>query len=132
MHRNRGRNGRVEVGASPLLAPPLTGIDLLPSGNNAIGGFYGPFFTPENGLINPPEHTNVEIDVVERGPVLHHYRMSGTIPDGLLDELEGQALHDRLEFFTHGPPWFQPPLRVDDFRTVINGRSPHEQDHRRR
>ncbi len=28
------------------------GIDLLSSGNNAIGGFYGPFFTPENGLIN--------------------------------------------------------------------------------
>ncbi len=30
------------------------GFELLPSGNNAIGGFYGPFFTPENGLINPP------------------------------------------------------------------------------
>src|SRR5690606_17916177 len=35
-------------------------FELLPSGNNAIGGFYGPFFTPENGLINPPEHTLVE------------------------------------------------------------------------
>lgn len=25
------------------------GVDLLPSGNNAIGGFYGPFFTRRTG-----------------------------------------------------------------------------------
>jgi hypothetical protein len=98
------------------------GIDLLPSGNNAIGGFYGPFFTPENGLINPPEHTTVEIDVVERGPVLHHYRMSGTVPDGLLDELK--AKNFTIDWvFTHGTPWFRRTYRVDDFRTCINGRS---------
>ena len=96
--------------------------DLLPSGNNAIGGFYGPFFTPENGLINPPEHTTVDIEVVERGPVLHHYRMHGTVPDGLLEELKGKTFTIDW-WFTHGTPYFQRVYRVDDFQTVINGRS---------
>lgn len=98
------------------------GFELLPSGNNAIGGFYGPFFTPENGLINPPEHSRVEIEVVERGPVLHHYRMHGVIPDGLLDELKGKRFSIDWQFF-HRTPWFQRRYLVDDFQTVINGRS---------
>lgn len=97
-------------------------IDLLPSGNNAIGGFYGPFFTPENGLINPPEHTTVDIEVVEQGPVLHHYRMHGKVPDGLLEELKGKTFTIDW-WFTHGTPYFQRVYRVDDFQTVINGRS---------
>ncbi len=98
------------------------GFELLPSGNNAIGGFYGPFFTPENGLINPPEHTTVHIEVVERGPVLHHYRMHGTIPDGLLEELKGKSFTIDWRF-THNTPFFQRKYQVDDFQTVINGRS---------
>ncbi|PWE50769.1 hypothetical protein DEM26_07700 [Thioclava sp. NG1] len=98
------------------------GFELLPSGNNAIGGFYGPFFTPENGLINPPEHTTVEIETVESGPVMHHYRMHGTIPDGLLDELKGKTF--TIDWvFTHNTPYFQRRYQVDPFRTVINGRS---------
>jgi len=97
-------------------------FELLPSGNNAIGGFYGPFFTPENGLINPPEHTTVRIETVECGPVMHHYRMHGTIPDGLLDELKGK--HFAIDWiFTHGSPFFQRRYVVDSFQTVINGRS---------
>lgn len=97
-------------------------VDLLASGNNAIGGFYGPFFTPENGLINPPEHAKVHIEVVERGPVLHHYRMHGTVPDGLLQELRGKSF--RIDWlFTYGTPFFQRRYDVDSFRTVINGRS---------
>lgn len=98
------------------------GFELLPSGNNAIGGFYGPFFTPENGLINPPEHTKVEVEVVERGPVLHRYRMKGTIPNGLLPELEDKSFSIDWTFF-HRAPWFERQYRVDPFRTVINGRS---------
>ncbi|MFC9351644.1 hypothetical protein [Arthrobacter sp. NPDC057013] len=98
------------------------GVDLLPSGNNAIGGFYGPFFTPENGLINPPEHTTVHIETLEQGPVLHHYRMHGTIPDGLLEELKGKTFSIDWQF-THGTPYFTRSYRVDDFQTVINGRS---------
>lgn len=98
------------------------GFELLPSGNNAIGGFYGPFFTPENGLINPPEHTTVEIETVEKGPVMHHYRMKGTIPDGLLEELKGKSF--TIDWiFTHGTPYFQRRYVVDPFRTVINGRA---------
>lgn len=98
------------------------GIDLLPSGNNAIGGFYGPFFTPENGLINPPEHTTVQVDVLEWGPVLVALRMHGQIPDGLLDELKGKSFSIEWRF-THGTPWFSRRYLVDDFQTVINGRS---------
>ncbi|WP_220149994.1 hypothetical protein [Acidipropionibacterium virtanenii] len=98
------------------------GIDLLPSGNNAIGGFYGPFFTPENGLINPPEHSVVSIEAVEAGPVLHHYRLHGTIPDGLIDDLKGKSY--AIDWiFTLGTPYFERRYVVDDFQTVINGRS---------
>ncbi len=100
----------------------VDGFELLPSGNNAIGGFYGPFFTPENGLINPPEHTKVDIEVLEQGPVLHHYRMHGTIPDGLLDELKGKRFS--IDWcFTYGTPFYQRRYVVDEFSTVINGRS---------
>lgn len=97
-------------------------FELLPSGNNAIGGFYGPFFTPENGLINPPEHTLVKIETVEKGPVLHHYRMHGTIPDGLLPELKGKTFSIDW-IFAHKAHSFGRRYRVDDFQTVINGRS---------
>jgi hypothetical protein len=97
-------------------------VELLPSGNNAIGGFYGPFFTPENGLINPPEHTTVEIETVEKGPVLHHYRMHGTIPDGLLPELKRKTFSIDW-IFAHKANSFGRRYRVDDFQTIINGRS---------
>ena len=97
-------------------------IELLPSGNNAIGGFYGPFFTPENGLINPPEHTIVDIEVIEEGPVYHYYKMHGVIPDGLLPELCGK--HFTIEWkFSWNTPYFQRRYIVDDFSTVVNGRS---------
>jgi len=98
------------------------GVELLPSGNNAIGGFYGPFFTPENGLINPPEHTKVVIEVIERGPILHHYRMRGTIPDGLLDELKGKSFTIDWSFY-HRTRHLRRRYLVDHFQTVINGRS---------
>ncbi|MFV0314746.1 MAG: hypothetical protein ACK5I7_06535 [Anaerotignum sp.] len=97
-------------------------FELLPSGNNAIGGFYGPFFTPENGLINPPEHTIVEIEIIEKGPIMHYYRMKGVIPDGLLDELKQKSFTIDWKF-TYGTPFFQRCYQVDTFRTVINGRS---------
>jgi hypothetical protein len=101
-------------------------VDLLPSGNNAIGGFYGPFFTPENGLINPPEHVIADIEVLEEGPVLHRYRFSGTIPDGLLPELRGKAFSIDWQFSLECP-WFERHYHVDDFATVIDGRHIHNQ-----
>ncbi len=98
------------------------GVDLIPSGNNAIGGFYGPFFTPENGLVNPPEHCVVDITGVEVGPLLHHYRMHGVIPDGLLPELAGKAF--TIDWtFTHRSDFYSRTYQVDDFTTVVNGRS---------
>jgi hypothetical protein len=90
-------------------------VELLPSGNNAIGGFYGPFFTPENGLINPPEHTLVDIEILEEGPVYHHYRMRGAIPDGLLPELRGKRFSIDWKF-SWNTPWFQRRYCVDDFQ----------------
>lgn len=98
------------------------GVDLLPSGNNAMGGFYGPFFTPENGLINPPEHTTVDIAVVEDGALMRQYQMRGVVPDGLLPELMGKAFEIDWTFF-HGAHYFERQYRVDGFSTVINGRS---------
>ena len=98
------------------------GRDLLPSGNNAMGGFYGPFFTPENGLINPPEHCVVDIVPIEVGPVLHRYRMVGIVPDGLLAELHGKRFSIDWTF-TAGSDFFTRHYQVDDFQTIINGRS---------
>lgn len=103
-------------------ASTAEGRDLLPSGNNAIGGFYGPFFTPENGLINPPEHVVADIEVLVEGPVLHRYRLSGVVPDGLRPELRGKRFEIDWTFF-HGVPWFERTYRVDHFETVVNGRS---------
>lgn len=98
------------------------GVDLLPSGNNAIGGFYGPFFTPENGLINPPEHVVADVETLERGPVLHRCRLSGVVPDGRLPELHGKTFSVYWQF-TSSTPWFGRTYSVDDFQTVINGRA---------
>ncbi|GAB3264205.1 hypothetical protein [Arthrobacter pigmenti] len=98
------------------------GVDLLEGGDNAIGGFYGPFFTPENGLINPPEHIIADIEVIERGPILHHYRLTGTVPDGLLPELRGVRFAVDWEF-TYGTPWFRRRYSLDEFQTTVNGRS---------
>lgn len=98
------------------------GKDLLESGNNAIGGFYGPFFTPENGLINPPEHTIAHVDVLAKGPVQHRYRLSGTVPAGLLPELRARKFE--IDWvFTYGTPFFMRRYEVEDFTTTINGRT---------
>ena len=74
-------------------------VDLLSSGNNAIGGFYGPFFTPENGLINPPEHVIADVDLIENGPNMSRYRLAGRIPDGLLPELQGKRFTVTFTFY---------------------------------
>jgi hypothetical protein len=90
-------------------------FELLPSGNNAIGGFYGPFFTPENGLINPPEHTLVEIETVEKGPA----------------RTQEQDLLDRLDLCAQGS-FLRPSLsrrRLPDRHQWSFG---DQQDHRRR
>ena len=97
----------------------ISGIQTLPGRESDC---FARLNTPENGLINPPEHTVVDIEVVEQGPVYHHYRMRGAIPDGLLPELRGKRFAIDWKF-SWNTPWFQRRYWVDDFSTVINGRS---------
>ena len=96
--------------------------DLLPSGNNAMGGFYGPFFTPDNGLINPAEHLIVDIKPIEDGPVMKEYRLSGRIPDGLKPELHGKRFALDWSFY-YDVPFFSRVYHVDHFQTTVNQRS---------
>ena len=96
--------------------------DLLPSGNNAMGGFYGPFFTPDNGLINPAEHLIVDIKPIENGPVMKEYRLSGRIPDGLKPELHGKRFALDWSFY-YDVPFFSRVYHVDHFQTTVNQRS---------
>lgn len=98
------------------------GKDLLPSGNNAMGGFYGPFFTPDNGLINPAEHLIVDIKTLEDGPILKKYRLSGRIPDGIKPELCGKRFSLDWSFY-YKAPFFSRIYNVDHFETTVNQRS---------
>lgn len=97
-------------------------VDLIRDGANSIGGVYAPFFTPENGLINPPEHAIADVVAVETGPLLHEYRMTVRIPDGLLPELRGKWLTIDWTFFA-GTRWFERNYSLTGFGTEVDGRS---------
>ena len=94
--------------------------NLIKDYSNAIGGFYGPFFTPKNGLINPPEHTIVDCIVEVEGPLYCRYLFKGTVPDGLDENLKGKKFTITWEFF-HNSPWFRRKYEVDDFSTTVDG-----------
>jgi len=79
---------------------------LIKDCSNAIGGFYGPFFTPANGLINPPEHTIVECETEVEGPIYCRYRFNGKIPNGLDPALHDKSFSIVWEFF-YQSPWFR-------------------------
>jgi len=96
------------------------GKNLIKDCSNAIGGFYGPFFTPKNGLINPPEHTTVDCVVEEEGPLYCRYLFKGTVPDGLDENLKGKKFAITWEFF-YNTPWFRRKYDVDDFSTTVDG-----------
>lgn len=96
------------------------GKNLIKDCSNAIGGFYGPFFTPKNGLINPPEHTTVDCVVEEEGPLYCRYLFKGTVPDGLDPNLRGKKFTITWEFF-YNSPWFRRKYDVDDFSTTVDG-----------
>lgn len=96
------------------------GKNLIKDYSNAIGGFYGPFFTPKNGLINPPEHTKVECIVEVEGPLYCRYLFKGTVPDGLDENLKGKNFTITWEFF-YNTPWFRRKYDVDDFSTTVDG-----------
>lgn len=96
-------------------------INLIAGNMNAFGGVYGPFFTPENGLVNPPAHAVAEIEPISEGPVTCQYRMTVRVPTGLRPELEGKTIEIIWRFYV-GTPCFVRSYFVDDYETVIDGR----------
>ena len=101
-------------------AAKAEGRNLIKDCSNAIGGFYGPFFTPANGLINPPEHTIVECQTEVEGPIYCRYRFNGQIPNGLDPALHNKSFSIVWEFF-YQSPWFRRTYYVDDFETSVDG-----------
>ncbi|MFO1061574.1 MAG: hypothetical protein U1E53_31965 [Dongiaceae bacterium] len=97
------------------------GINLIHRSHNAFGGVYGPFFTPENGLVNPPAHLVIDVEPLFEGPVACRYRLHGTIPDGLRPELRGKRLEMIWTFFADSP-WFLRTYLPDPYETTIDGR----------
>lgn len=94
--------------------------NLIKDCSNAIGGFYGPFFTPKNGLINPPEHTKVDIITEVVGNLYHRYRFKGKIPNGIDENLNNKKFEIIWEFY-YGSPVFRRKYLVDDFETYVDG-----------
>ncbi len=96
-------------------------VNLIHRNGNAFGGVYGPFFTPENGLVNPPAHAVAEFEPLAEGPVVCEYRMRVRVPDGLRPELRGKNLDVRWRFH-YRSHWFVRSYYPDDYETVIDGR----------
>ena len=97
------------------------GINLIANNMNAFGGVYGPFFTPENGLVNPPAHAIAEFEPVTEGPIVCQYRMRVNVPDGLRPELMGKTIEIWWSFYWRSS-WFVRSYFVDDYETTIDGR----------
>jgi len=95
------------------------GENLIGDCGNAIGGFYGPFFTPGNGKVNPPEHTTVDVTTEVEGPVYCRYRFEGTVPPGLDPNLRDKDFEIEWEFF-FDTPWFRRTYHVDEYRTEVD------------
>ena len=96
------------------------GRNLIGDCGNAIGGFYGPFFTPGNGKVNPPEHTKVDVTAEVEGPLYCRYRFDGTVPPGLDPRLRDKDFEVVWEFFAD-TPWFRRQYHVDPYRTTVDG-----------
>lgn len=101
-------------------AAKAEGRNLIKDYSNAIGGFYGPFFTPANGLINPPEHCIVDCVTEVEGPIYCRYRFNGQVPNGLDPALYNKKFSIVWEFF-YQSPWFRRTYYVDDFKTFVDG-----------
>ncbi|MFN8453348.1 MAG: hypothetical protein U0401_01535 [Anaerolineae bacterium] len=97
------------------------GVNLIAGNMNAFGGVYGPFFTPENGLVNPPAHQIAEIEPLTEGPITCQYRMKVNVRDGLRPELRGKTIEILWSFYWRSP-WFVRTYLVDDYETTIDGR----------
>ncbi|MBK8034631.1 MAG: hypothetical protein IPK17_35040 [Chloroflexi bacterium] len=96
-------------------------INLIKNNKNAFGGVYGPFFTPENGLVNPPAHAIADFEVITEGPILCQYRMKVNVPNGLLPELTNKSI-DVVWSFYWKSSWFVRTYFVDEYETKIDGK----------
>jgi hypothetical protein len=96
------------------------GESLIKDYCNALGGVYGPYFTPENGLINPPEHAVAEVTVLEEGPVLCEYRLDIEVPDGLDPVLHDSHIEVVWSFY-HRSRWVDRQYRITEYETVVDG-----------
>lgn len=95
------------------------GKNLIQDCSNAIGGFYGPFFTPSNGLINPPGHMVVECHTEVEGPIYCEYRFRGMVPSGLDPNLRHKSFEIVWRFF-YDSPWIIRTYNVDEYSTVVD------------
>jgi hypothetical protein len=96
-------------------------INLIHQCKNAFGGVYGPFFTPGNGLVNPPADLVINIDPLFEGSIACQYRLHGVIPEGLRPELANKRLEMIWTFFAY-TPWFTRTYFLDPYSTTIDGR----------
>jgi hypothetical protein len=96
------------------------GKSLIANSCNALGGVYGPYFTPENGLVNPPEHAVANVTVLEEGPILCRYRLDVDVPDGLDPALHGSKIQVIWSFY-HRSRWIDRTYHVTPYRTTIDG-----------
>jgi hypothetical protein len=96
------------------------GESLIKDYCNALGGVYGPFFTPENGLVNPPEHVVADVTVLEEGPVLCEYRLDVEVPDGLDPALHGSRIQVVWSFY-HRSRWVERQYHLSPYETIVDG-----------
>ena len=96
------------------------GKSLIANSCNALGGVYGPYFTPENGLVNPPEHAVAKVTVLDEGPVLCRYRLDVDVPDGVDPALHGSKIRVTWSFY-HRSRWIDRTYQVTPYQTVIDG-----------
>ncbi len=100
----------------------LCGGDQQPLLNytDALGGVFGPYYTPENGLINPTQNTIAEVSVLEEGPLLCRYRFDINVPNGLDPALHNSRIEVIWNFY-YKSHRFDRTYCVTDYETIIDG-----------
>lgn len=119
--RGRGKGGISSKWGIRSLQAKAEGKDLMRgTGENAMGGLFGPFFTVNNGLIDAPEISITNYDVIVEGPLYCKYLMHGTFPNGLDPNLFDKEYRVTWEFF-YQSPWFRRYVETTPFKTTVDG-----------
>jgi hypothetical protein len=117
--RGTGRGGTASKWGIRHFEESSERLNLIKNDANAIGGVFGPFFTPENGFVNPPEHAIARIEVLEEGPLLCRYRFEVDVPDGLDPALRGARISIVWSFF-YRSSWFDRVYEVTPYETTVD------------